>query len=96
MQVQITGRNIDITEPLQAYVKQKFLRLKRHFDHINHAHFILSIETKIHHRAKADMTLTGIEIVAQSDAKDMYQAIDLLMDKLDRQVIKHKENITHH
>ena len=96
MHIQITGRNIDVTQPLKTFVKEKFTRLERHFDHISHAHFTLHVEKKIHHTAKAMINVLGKELVAHCKAKDMYQAVDMLMDKLDRQVIRYKENMTNH
>lgn len=96
MNIQITGRQMDVTEPMQAYIKQKFSRLARHAHAITHAHFTLQVEKKIHHEAKAMLVLSGAEIIAECTAKDMYEAIDLLMDKLDRQIIRHKETATNH
>ena len=92
MQLNLTGHHVDITESLRAYVNEKFERLERHFDHINNVHVILSIE-KLRQIAEANIHLNGGEIFANAEATDMYAAIDSLVDKLDRQVIKHKEKM---
>ena len=92
MQINLTGHHVDITESLRSYVNEKFGRLERHFDHINNVHVILSIE-KLRQIAEANIHLNGGEIFANAEATDMYASIDSLVDKLDRQVIKHKEKM---
>ncbi len=95
MQINLTGHHIEITEPLRAYVDNKFERLERHFDNVTNTHVILSIE-KVRQKAEATMHLSGNTIFADSIEEDMYAAIDTLVDKLDRQVKKHKEKRTNH
>ena len=90
MQINLTGHHIDITESLREYVDTKFAKLERHFDHITNVHVILNVE-KTNQKAEATVHLNGGEIFADSVHDDMYAAIDGLIDKLDRQVIKHKE-----
>jgi putative sigma-54 modulation protein len=92
MQLNLTGHHVDITDSLRSYVNEKFERLERHFDHINNVHVILSIE-KMRQIAEANIHLNGGEIFANAEATDMYASIDSLVDKLDRQVIKHKEKM---
>ncbi|MFT5450857.1 MAG: putative sigma-54 modulation protein [Enterobacterales bacterium] len=92
MQLNLTGHHVDITESLRSYVNEKFERLERHFDHINNVHVILSVE-KLRQIAEANIHLNGGEIFANAEATDMYASIDSLVDKLDRQVIKHKEKM---
>jgi len=70
-------------------------RLERHFDHVTNIHVILSVE-KLRHKAEATMHVSGGSLFADATEEDMYAAIDALMDKLDRQVKKHKEKITDH
>lgn len=93
MQINLTGHHVEITEALRNYVDSKFLKLERHFDHINNVHVILNVE-KLNQKAEAKLNVQGGEIFASSENGDMYAAIDSLIDKLDRQVIKHKEKIT--
>ncbi len=95
MQVDVTGHHVELTEPLRSYVQQKFQRLQRHFDNVVDTHVILTVE-KLDQKAEATMQLGGAKLFADSIANDMYAAIDGLVDKLDRQVKKHKEKLTDH
>lgn len=95
MQINLTGHHIEITEPLREYVDHKFAKLERHFDHITNVHVILNVE-KLIQKAEATVHLSGGEVFATSEHSDMYAAIDGLIDKLDRQVIKHKEKLKQH
>ena len=95
MQLNVTGHHIDVTLALHDYVANKFERLERHFDHVTNVHVILSVE-KLNQKAEATMNLSGGNIFADDVHEDMYAAIDGLVDKLDRQVKKHKEKLTNH
>ncbi|PAJ72337.1 ribosomal subunit interface protein [Pseudoalteromonas sp. NBT06-2] len=95
MQLNLTGRHVNITDPLRDYVTNKFAKLERHFDHINNVHVILDIE-KLSQKAEATLHVNGGELFATSEHADMYAAIDSLIDKLDRQIIKHKEKLSRH
>ncbi|MFT5790078.1 MAG: putative sigma-54 modulation protein [Shewanella sp.] len=95
MQINLTGHNIEITASLRSYVEEKFTKLERHFDQINNVHVILNVE-KLQQIAEARIHLKKGEVFATSEHADMYAAIDSLIDKLDRQVIKHKEKLTKH
>lgn len=95
MQINLTGHHVDITESLRNYVSTKFEKLERHFDHISNVHVILNVE-KLNQKAEATIHLQGAEIFANAQHTDMYAAIDGLIDKLDRQVIKHKEKQKRH
>lgn len=95
MQINLTGHHVEITDSLRDYVDTKFTKLERHFDHINNVHVILNVE-KLNQKAEATLHLHGAEVFATSEHTDMYAAIDGLIDKLDRQVIKHKEKIKRH
>ena len=95
MQLTLTGHHVDVTPALREYVGSKLVRLERHFDHLTDIHCILTVE-KLSHRAEATVHLSGGKIHADSVQPDMYAAIDGLIDKLDRQVRKHKEKITDH
>jgi putative sigma-54 modulation protein len=95
MQINITGHHVDITDPLRDYVTSKFDRLERHFDHVTDVHVILGVE-KLRHKAEATMHVSGGRLFADSTEEDMYAAIDGLVDKLDRQLKKHKEKVTDH
>ncbi|HEX2237004.1 MAG TPA: ribosome-associated translation inhibitor RaiA [Gammaproteobacteria bacterium] len=95
MQINLTGHHLDITPALRDYVHGKFERLKRHFDHVIDTHVILTVE-KLRHRAEAAMIVSGNRLFADDVQEDMYAAIDCLVDKLDRQIVKHKEKLRDH
>jgi len=95
MQLSLTGHHIEITPALRNYVETKLGRLQRHFDNMTEIHCILTVE-KLQHKAEATIYLGGGTIHADSVEPDMYAAIDMLADKLDRQVKKHKEKVTDH
>ena len=90
MQLNISGHHIDITDALRNYAQEKIQKLERHYDHITNAHLVLSVE-KMRQRAEATIHVSGAELFADADSEDLYAAIDMLIDKLDRQIIKHKE-----
>jgi len=92
MQVNLSGHHVEITDSMRGYVEEKLARLERHFDHVTNVQCILSVE-KLEQKAEASLHLAGNDIFAEAIDEDMYAAIDALADKLDRQVIKHKEKI---
>ena len=95
MQLNLTGHHVEITESLRGYVTDKLGKLERHFDHITNAHVVLNVE-KLRHIAEATVHVSGGDLVATSAHDNMYAAIDGLIDKLDRQLIKHKEKLQKH
>ncbi len=95
MQLNITGHHVDITESLQNYVESKLERLERHFDNVTNVHVILTVE-KQRQKAEATIHLSGADVFADAVNNDMYASIDALIDKLDRQVKKHKEKMQDH
>ena len=90
MQVNISGHQLDVTDALRDYIGEKLSRLERHFDKITNVQIILEVE-KLKQKIEATLHIAGGEVVANAEHQDMYAAIDLLADKLDRQLIKHKE-----
>ncbi len=90
MQLNISGHHVEVTDPLRDYVESKFERLQRHFDQITNTQVTLIVE-KMVQKAEATIHISGADIFASSESEDMYAAIDALADKLDRQLIKHKE-----
>lgn len=95
MQISITGHHMDITEALRSYVESKFNRLERHFDKMTNIHVILGVE-KERQKAEATIHVNRGNIFANDEHEDMYAAIDGLIDKLDRQLKKHKEKLSDH
>jgi putative sigma-54 modulation protein len=90
MQLNISGHHVELTEALKDYVNDKFQRLERHFDQISNTNVILQVE-KLRQIAEATVNISGGELHAKAETEDMYAAIDALVDKLDRQILKHKE-----
>ena len=90
MQLSVSGHHIDVTDALKDYVASKIDRLERHYDHITNVHVVLSVQ-KLVHRAEATVHTAGADLFADANSDDLYAAIDALVDKLDRQIVKHKE-----
>jgi putative sigma-54 modulation protein len=89
MNLNLTGHHVDITPAIRDYVTSKIERITRHFDHVIDVTVILSVE-KLKRRAEANVHVSGRDIFCETDHEDMYAAIDALVDKLDRQILKHK------
>lgn len=89
MQINISGRHIEITDALRDFVNNKFNRFQRHYDNITDIQVTLSVE-KQRQIVDANVHIAGAEVHAQAESEDMYASIDLLIDKLDRQMQKHK------
>ncbi|MFN2288632.1 MAG: ribosome hibernation-promoting factor, HPF/YfiA family [Chromatocurvus sp.] len=90
MQLNISGHHVDLTDPLKAYVQTKLERLQRHSSEITNTEVTLVVE-KLVQKAEARMHVAGADLFAAAESEDMYAAIDAMVDKLDRQLIKHKE-----
>jgi putative sigma-54 modulation protein len=95
MQVIISGHHLEITDALKAHTEDKFSKLARHFDKVTDVHVILSVE-KLVQKAEATLHFAGTKFFAEDHQEDMYVAIDHLVDKLDRQILKHKEKHADH
>ena len=90
MQLSISGHHLTITTPIKEYIANKLEKLERHHNGITNIHVIVSVD-KLLQKAEATIHISGGELFAASEHGDLYAAIDLLADKLDRQLIKHKE-----
>ena len=95
MQVIVTGHHLEVTDALKAHIDAKFEKLARHFDNVTDVHLILSVE-KLVQKAEATLQLSGAKLFAEDSQEDMYVAIDAMVDKLDRQISKHKEKTGSH
>lgn len=95
MQLSVTGHHVDVTTAMRNYVASKMEKVERHFDLVSDVHCILTVE-KLRHKAEATVNVNGGRIYADATEEDMYAAIDGLVDKLDRQVRKHKEKLVDH
>lgn len=96
MNLTVTGLNLDVTEALREYIGNKLARINRHADNIISTTVTLSTVEKGQHKVEADVHLAGKDLHVETIEDDMYAAIDILMDKLDRMVLKHKEKNTDH
>ncbi|MDQ3026492.1 MAG: ribosome-associated translation inhibitor RaiA [Pseudomonadota bacterium] len=90
MNLHLTGHHVEITPAIRDYVVAKLERVSRHFEHVIDVNVVMTVE-KLDQRIEANVHLSGKDIHVQAHDGDMYAAIDGLVDKLDRQVIKHKE-----
>ena len=100
MNLTISGHHLDVTPALRSYVTSKLDRITRHFDQVVDVKVLLTVENlkekQGRKRAECNVHVKGSDMFAESSHADMYAAVDELVDKLDRQVLKHKEKITDH
>lgn len=89
MNLTVSGHHVAVTPAIRGYIESKLVRIRRHFDHVVDVNVILTVE-KLHQKAEATCHVRGKEIHAESDDPDLYAAIDSLADKLDRQILKYK------
>ena len=95
MNLHMTGHHLQITPAIREHVAHKLGKITAHFDHVIDVTVIMTVE-KLQHKVEAKMHLSGKEIFCEAHGEDMYVAIDHLVGKLDRAVIKHKEkNLAH-
>jgi len=95
MQINITGRHVEVTPALRAYTTEKMQKLARHFDQVTSINVTLNVE-KLQQVAEATVMAGGRSLFATVSATDMYASIDRLEDKLDKQVRRYKDRITNH
>lgn len=95
MHVYVNGKNIEITDAIKAYVKEKIGKVTKHYDQIKGIEVVLSVvknpAASGKHVAEVTCKFNSGSIHCQESADSMYESIDLLADKLDRQVKKHKD-----
>jgi putative sigma-54 modulation protein len=95
MQIAVSGQQLDVTDALRQYCLEKIGRIQKHFDHVTNTNVVLRVE-KTRHLAEATIHAKGAALHAAAEGGDMYAAIDALADKLDRQVLRHKEKTADH
>ena len=93
MNLHLTGHHVEITPAIREYVTSKLERINRHFDHVIDVNVVMTVE-KLDQKIEANVHLSGKDIHVQAHDGDMYAAIDGLIDKLDRQVLKYKERFS--
>ena len=92
MNLNVSGHHVEVTPAIRSYVRTKLERVTRHFDHVIDAHVILTVD-KLRQRAEATLHVAGKDLHCESEQEDLYAAIDLLADKLDRQVLRYKDKL---
>lgn len=90
MNLKLTGNHVEVTAAMREYVTSKIDKVTRHFDHVIDVRVILSVE-KHKQKAEANVHVKGKDFFVESDGENMYASIDSMVDKLDRQILKHKE-----
>lgn len=95
MQINFTGHNVEVTPALKAFTEDKFTKLERHFDRITSIHVVFDVQ-KLSQIVEASILISKAKLHARAESEDMYVAINTLVDKLDRQLIEHKEKIREH
>lgn len=95
MPITVSGHQVEITEPLRTYASEKIGRIQKHFDHVINTNIVLHVQKNLH-KAEATIHARGATLHADAEGVNMYAAIDSLADKLDRQMLKHKEKISSH
>lgn len=92
MNLTLAGHHLHITPAIREYVTSKLERVGRHFDDLMDVNVVLSVE-KLQQKIEANIHVRGKELFVEAEDENLYAAIDLFADKLDRQIIKHKEKI---
>ncbi len=92
MNLSVSGHHLEVTPSLRSYVRSKIGRVTRHFDHVIDAHVILTAD-KLKQKAEVTLHVRGKDLHCESEEEDLYAAIDLLADKLDRQVLRYKDKL---
>jgi putative sigma-54 modulation protein len=90
MNLNVSGHHLAVTPAIRSYVQSKLERVARHFDHVIDAHVILTVD-KLRQKAEATLHVRGKDLHCECEDADLYAAIDLLADKLDRQVLRYKD-----
>ncbi|SIT36897.1 Ribosome hibernation promoting factor [Paraburkholderia ribeironis] len=100
MNLKISGHHLEVTPALREYVITKLDRVLRHFDQVIDGSVVLSVdnhkEKEKRQKVEINLHLKGKDIFVESCDSDLYAAIDLMIDKLDRQVIRHKSRLQGH
>ncbi|MDP6728024.1 MAG: ribosome-associated translation inhibitor RaiA [Gammaproteobacteria bacterium] len=95
MQLNISGHHLDITPALRQHSNEKISKIKHHFDQVINVNMILEVQKDVQ-MAEATIHLSGTDLFAKAQSSDMYVSIDQLINKLDSQIIKHKEKLHSH
>ncbi|HET9820895.1 MAG TPA: ribosome-associated translation inhibitor RaiA [Burkholderiaceae bacterium] len=100
MNLKISGHHLEVTPALREYVITKLDRVTRHFDQVVDINVLLTVEKQKEkerrQRAEVNLHVKGRDIYVEHSSEDLYAAIDQLVDKLDRQVCRHKDRVQEH
>ncbi|MFZ3129094.1 MAG: ribosome-associated translation inhibitor RaiA [Rhodoferax sp.] len=100
MNLTISGHHLEVTPALRSYVTTKLDRIMRHFDQVVDVKVLLTVENQKEkegrQRAECNIHVKGNDMFAESSHEDLYAAVDELVDKLDRQVVRHKSRTQNH
>lgn len=100
MNLTISGHHLEVTPALRSYVTTKLDRIMRHFDQVVDVKVLLTVEKQKEkerrQRAECNIHVKGSDMFAESSHEDLYAAVDELVDKLDRQVVRHKDRLQNH
>ncbi|MBC6414653.1 MAG: ribosome-associated translation inhibitor RaiA [Chromatiales bacterium] len=95
METQISGQGFEVTKPIEQHIHQKLKKIQKHFNRVETLHIVLKIE-KNSHLAEATVHSSHHNFFVHAKSDDMYITVDMLIAKLDRQIIKHKEKLKDH
>lgn len=95
MNIMITGRHMEMTDALKAYIETGLGKLKTHFDKVIDVDVVLDVE-KRRHIAEINLHANGVRIHGKESSQDMYASVDAVLAKLDKQVKKYKDRINRH
>jgi putative sigma-54 modulation protein len=95
MNLTITGRHMEMTDALKAYIESHVKKLKAHFDKVIDIDVVLDVE-KHRHIAELNLHANGVRIHSKEASADMYASVDAVMAKLEKQVRKYKDRINRH
>lgn len=95
MNVTITGRRVEVTDALRAYIENGLAKVRHHFDKVIDVNVVLDVE-KHRHIAEVNVHTNGLRMHGKEVSSDMYASVDAVLQKLDRQVRKYKDRINQH
>ena len=95
MQLNLSGHHLDITSSIRQHTNDKLTKIKHHFDNVMNVNMILEVQKDLQ-KAEATIHVSGTDLFAKAESNDMYASIDKLINKLDSQIIKHKEKLHSH
>lgn len=96
MQIAVTFRHMESSEAVRTYVEEKLARVKKYIDEPIDAQVVLSVQKKINHKAEVIMVAKGLTMKSAESKDDMYAAIDLMVDKIERQLKRYKDKLKRH